>query len=33
MVFVVGLGFMLMPMFILNLFGLSVGDDLGQKRK
>ena len=27
MVFVVGLGFMLMPMFILNLFGLSAGDD------
>ena len=28
MLFVVGLGFMLMPMFILNLFGLSAGDDV-----
>jgi hypothetical protein len=27
MVFVVGLGFMLMPMFVLKLFGLSAGDD------
>ena len=28
MVFVAGLGFMLIPMFILNLFGLSAGDDV-----
>jgi hypothetical protein len=28
MVFVVGLGFMLIAMFILNLFGLSAGDDV-----
>ena len=28
MVFVVGLGFMLIPMFILKLFGLSAGDDV-----
>lgn len=28
MVFAVGLGFMLMPMLILNLFGLSAGDDV-----
>lgn len=28
MVFVVGLGFMLIPMFILNIFGLSAGDDV-----
>jgi hypothetical protein len=28
MVFVVDLGFMLIPMFILNLFGLSAGDDV-----
>jgi hypothetical protein len=27
MVFVVGFGFMLIPMFVLNLFGLSAGDD------
>jgi hypothetical protein len=27
MIFVVGLGFMLVPMFVLNLFGLSAGDD------
>ena len=28
MIFVVGLGFMLMPFFILNLFGQSAGDDV-----
>jgi hypothetical protein len=28
MIFVVGFGFMLIPMFILNLFGLSAGDDV-----
>ena len=28
MIFVVGLGFMLLPFFILNLFGLSAGDDV-----
>ena len=28
MVFVVGLGFMTVPMFILNLFGLTAGDDV-----
>jgi hypothetical protein len=28
MVCVVGLGFMLIPLFILNLFGLSAGDDV-----
>jgi hypothetical protein len=28
MVFVVGLGFMLIPILILNLFGLSAGDDV-----
>jgi hypothetical protein len=28
MVFVVGLGFMVIPMFILGLFGLSAGDDV-----
>ena len=27
MIFAVGLGFMLMPFFILHLFGLSAGDD------
>ena len=27
MIFVVGLGFMFVPMFVLNLFGLSAGDD------
>ena len=28
MIFVVGLGFMLVPMFVLNLVGLSAGDDV-----
>jgi len=28
MIFVAGLGFMFIPMFILNLFGLSAGDDV-----
>ena len=28
MVFVVGLGFMLMPLLIMSLFGLSAGDDV-----
>ena len=28
MIFVVGLGFMLAPMFVLNLVGLSAGDDV-----
>jgi hypothetical protein len=28
MLFVVGLGFILIPLFILNLFGLSAGDDV-----
>ena len=28
LIFVVGLGFLLMPFFILNLFGLSAGDDV-----
>ncbi len=28
MIFVVGLGFMLMPMVILNMFGLKAGDDV-----
>jgi hypothetical protein len=27
MIFVVGFGFMFVPMFVLNLFGLSAGDD------